>query len=400
MPQPDLRNRIIGLRYLHARDLLPNPRNFRTHPRAQRAALDGILAEVGIAGALIAYETPRGLQLIDGHLRAEAAPDTLWPVLVLDVDEAEAGLLLATLDPLAALAGTDGAKLEALLADVRTEDAAINALIGDLARDAGLDMHLGAPLADADPQTDRAQELCARWGVVSGQVWALGDHRLLCADSTDPTSVATVCGAQRPPTVVFDPPYDAAPAVLALRWSCDDVLVFTDHRHTLECVSGWPAFRSLFAWDGLSSWYTPGWPLARGKFCLWFGGSAYDEDGAHYGEPGTAHTASNDRGSYAYTPDPRGKHLSTVFPSPATQQFDGHAHAKPTDWVRLLIANCTRGAVLDPFAGSGTTLVACTQLGRTCYAIERDPGSVAVILQRMADLGITPTLLARANGIE
>ena len=64
------------------------------------------------------------------------------------------------------------------------------------------------------------------------------------------------------------------------------------------------------------------------------------------------------------------------------------------------IANCTRGAVLDPFAGSGTTLVACTQLGRTCYAIERDPGSVAVILQRMADLGITPTLLARANGIE
>ena len=314
-------------------------------------------------------------------------------MLVLDVDEAEAGLLLATLDPLAAMAGTDADKRAALLGDVQTEDAAINALIGDLARDAGIDLHLGTPVEDVPPALDRAEELRAQWGVVSGQVWAIGRHRVLCGDSTDPASAATVCGTQRPPTVVFDPPYNADPAVLALRWPCDDVLVFTDHRHTLECADGWPAFRCLFAWDGQSSWYTPGWPLARGKFCLWRGTSSYNEDGSHYGTSGEAHTASNTRGTYDYVPDARGKHLSTVFASPATQQFAGHAHAKPTDWVRLLIANCTRGAVFDPFAGSGTTLVACEQLGRACYAIERDPPTVAVVLQRMADMGITPTLL-------
>ncbi|HXT34760.1 MAG TPA: DNA methyltransferase [Chloroflexota bacterium] len=386
----DLRNRVVGLRHIRAAELLPNRRNFRTHPKHQRDALSGLLAEIGIANALIAYETPKGLQLIDGHLRKDAAPDALWPVLVLDVDEAEAATLLATLDPLAALAGIDSERLAALLTDVQTDDMAVRALIDGLAQTAGIAGSGGAPIEDVAPQFDRAEELRAQYGVEAGHLWQLGNHRLLCGDSTDAASVAALLGDVQPPTVVFDPPYDADPALLALRWSCTDALVFTDHRHTLDCIGGWPAFRCLFAWDGLTSWYTPSWPLARGKFCLWFGESAYNSEGSHYGEPDTAHTVSNTRGTYDYQPDPRGKHLSTVFAAPATQQFAGHAHAKPTDWIRLLVANCSAGAVFDPFAGSGTTLVACEQLGRTCYALEREPATVAVILQRMADLGITP----------
>ena len=121
----DIRNRITGLRYLHAEDILPNPKNFREHPGFQRAALQDLLAEVGIANALIAYETPAGLQLIDGHLRKDAAPDILWPVLVLDVDEADATKLLGTLDPIGALATTNRERLQAIIDGVQTGSEAI-----------------------------------------------------------------------------------------------------------------------------------------------------------------------------------------------------------------------------------------------------------------------------------
>src|SRR4030095_6095532 len=96
-----LRDRIKELRRLPASQLLPNPKNWRTHPQAQQDALRGILAEVGIADALLGRDTPEGVVLIDGHLRADASPDAVWPVLVLDVTEAEADKLLATIDPLA-----------------------------------------------------------------------------------------------------------------------------------------------------------------------------------------------------------------------------------------------------------------------------------------------------------
>ena len=69
-----LRDRIKELRRVKASEILPNPANWRTHPKAQQDAMRGILAEVGIADALLVRETPAGLQLIDGHLRADVAP--------------------------------------------------------------------------------------------------------------------------------------------------------------------------------------------------------------------------------------------------------------------------------------------------------------------------------------
>lgn len=127
-----IRDRIVELRRVKAADLLPNARNWRTHPKAQREALAGVLAEVGYADALVAYETPEGLRLIDGHLRAESTPDATVPVLVLDVTEAEAEKLLATMDPLAAMAGRDESALSALLADVSTSSDGLQALLTSL----------------------------------------------------------------------------------------------------------------------------------------------------------------------------------------------------------------------------------------------------------------------------
>lgn len=134
-----IRDRIRELRRVRAGDLIPNPKNWRTHPKAQQDALRGILAEVGYADALLARETPEGgLMLIDGHLRAETTPDELVPVLVLDVNEAEASKLLAVLDPLAGLAEADGAKLDALLREVKTGDENLQAMLSGLAEENGI----------------------------------------------------------------------------------------------------------------------------------------------------------------------------------------------------------------------------------------------------------------------
>src|SRR5215472_18133311 len=97
-----IRDRIQDFRRVPARELLDNDGNPRRHPQAQRDALRGVLEQVGIAGALVAYQSERQggkLTLIDGHLRKQDY-DLDWPVLVLDVTDAEADLLLATHDPL------------------------------------------------------------------------------------------------------------------------------------------------------------------------------------------------------------------------------------------------------------------------------------------------------------
>jgi len=114
-----IKDRIKELRRVKASELLPNPKNWRTHPDNQKNALKAILAEVGYADAVLAYETPKGLMLVDGHLRAETTPDNMVPVLVLDINEAEADKLLATIDPLAGLAQQDSEKLAELFQNLK-----------------------------------------------------------------------------------------------------------------------------------------------------------------------------------------------------------------------------------------------------------------------------------------
>lgn len=125
-----IRDRIIELRRVNAADLRPNPRNWRTHPPAQQDAMRGVLAEIGYAGALLARRLPDGgLELIDGHLRAELTPDAEVPVLVLDLEKSEADTLLAVFDPLSAMAATDAETLAGLLDGVETESDAVRAML-------------------------------------------------------------------------------------------------------------------------------------------------------------------------------------------------------------------------------------------------------------------------------
>ena len=135
----NIRDRIKELRRVPAGQLQPNPKNWRKHPESQANALRGVLAEVGIASAVLARETPEGgLMLIDGHLRTETLHNAEIPVLVLDVTEEEADKILATFDPLGAMAESDADALRALLEEVETGSQELADMLTALAEDAGI----------------------------------------------------------------------------------------------------------------------------------------------------------------------------------------------------------------------------------------------------------------------
>jgi len=116
-----VRDRIKELRRVRASELKANPKNWRTHPADQRTALSRILEKIGWAGAVLARETPDGLELIDGHLRAELSPDEMVPVLVTDLDDDESATMLLAADPIAMMAQADEEALAALMADADPE---------------------------------------------------------------------------------------------------------------------------------------------------------------------------------------------------------------------------------------------------------------------------------------
>ena len=167
-----IRDRIKELRRVPASELIPNPKNWRTHPIAQQDALRGVLAEDGYADALIARETPEGLMLVDGHLRAETTPDANVPVLVLDIDEAEADLMLATLDPLAAMARADTDTLLTLLESIEVENPAITAILEALAAGETEPLALPGETPSLDALADTYGDLDdeALWPVISLRV--------------------------------------------------------------------------------------------------------------------------------------------------------------------------------------------------------------------------------------
>jgi hypothetical protein len=189
-----LRDRIIDLRRVPVDELRANPKNWRRHPPAQAKALRAMIDDVGFADALIARETPEGLMLIDGHLRlSQSGPADVLPVLVLDVDEAEADRLLATLDPLAAMAEVDAGALEALLAEVSIPSADLMQFLAPNGKAGKTDPDAVPPVLE-QPVTK------------PGDLWVLGDHRLLCGDATDPEAQARLLTAPDQ-LLVTDPPY-------------------------------------------------------------------------------------------------------------------------------------------------------------------------------------------------
>jgi ParB-like chromosome segregation protein Spo0J len=164
----------LRLEWRSPAELAENPRNWRTHPDTQLAALADAIADVGWAGACLYNE--RTNRLIDGHLRRTIGlvqGTNKIPVLVGNWSEEQELRILSTLDPIGALAQADSAKLESLLREVSTGSDALQQLLAGLARDAGIVSPPVSAAPDPGPQIDRAAELQAKWQTATGQLWLI-----------------------------------------------------------------------------------------------------------------------------------------------------------------------------------------------------------------------------------
>ena len=481
-----IKNRIKELRQVKASELLPNPRNWRRHPPGQADALRGALAEIGYADALIAYETPDGLMLIDGHLRAETTPDMEVPVLVTDLDDSEASKLLATLDPLSAMAEADTETLGLLRESVDINNQALNDMLAEIMLGDTSKRLLDAKEGLTDPDVVPSEPEVS-W-VQPGDCFQLGEHRLLCGDSTNAADVSTLMGGRMASLIHADPPYgmnkgfdndnlhgqnldqfqmlwwnalrpyvdDNASAYI---WGNSEDLwrlwyqggLKNSERLTLRNEIVWykggggtgvrsEGYRKFFSserclffmlgeqgfnnnadnywegWEGIRSALAAdvakmGWTAddihritGVGMFGHWFTKSQWEFIPEHHYNALQA-AAKDDafkrdydavkrdhdelkRDFYATRAyfDNTHDNMTDVwsFPRVTGEERYGHATPKPVALIERMVksSSADNAIMLEPFLGSGTTLIACEKLDRICYGMEIEPRYVQVTIER------------------
>jgi DNA modification methylase len=291
------------------------------------------------------------------------------------------------------------------LSDFWHEDE-MDALLAGIAADV-------VPADDPGAQMDRAEELQQTWQVQRGDLWEIGTHRLLCGDSTDADDVARLMGGERVSLLFTDPPYgvDVAGGTHDPRdtqnyrsgnliendaLSASDLeslifAVFAEQRGVMR--EGAPFY--LWHSPRTVEWYARAVRTALAphrEIIIWvkqnfvFGRQDYhwQHESCFYGWlEGAAHTWLADRTqSTVWTADTVGTELEEKL----------HPSAKPVGLARRAIENHLREGeiVSDPFLGAASTMVAAEQTHRRCYGIEIEPKYCAVILERMAGMGLIP----------
>jgi DNA modification methylase len=387
-----VRDRVTELIRIRAGDLAEHPKNWRRHPTKQRAALRGLLRDIGYADALLARRDGDQLVLIDGHLRRSLDPNQLVPVLVLDVSEAEADTLLATLDPLAGLAQADPGILQELLASVETSSAAVQALLDSVAKDAGLPV--ARPLVDPDWIPDPPRKPRTK----PGDLWVLGRHRLLCGDARNPEDVKRLMGGAKADVLWTDPPYGVSYTGKTRR----ALTIAGDNPGGLGSLLGdafsaangvlRPGARLYICHPAgpltavfLDAFLDQGWRLhqtlvwVKDTMVLGHADYHYRHEPILYGYvPGPGRWGRGARGWFG------GNAETSVIEVARPSASREHPTAKPIELITRCLRNSSReGArVLDPFAGSGSALITCELHNRKGYALELDPGYCDAIVAR------------------
>jgi DNA modification methylase len=416
----------LRLEWRSPEELADNPRNWRTHPDAQLAALADVIAEVGWAGACLYNE--RTGRLIDGHARRRIARDQgcqKVPVLVGSWDEPTEAKILASLDPIGAMAQADSAKLELLLREVSTGSDALQQLLDDLAAKVGTSL-LREGGTDPDAISEPPDEPSTRLG----DLWLLGNHRLLCGDSSKPEDVDRLLEGAGIHLANTDPPYNvrveprsnnaiaaglssfeathhqkldverrpekAQPTTKKLRPKdrplANDFVSDEEFDRLLHAWFGNLARvllpgRGYYIWGGYGNVanYPPvlkAWGLYFSQAIIWVKEhpvlTRKDYMGNHewcfYGwREGAAHQFFGPTNAVDVWP------IKKVNP-----QSMIHLTEKPVELATRAIQYSSRPAenVLDLFGGSGSTLIAAEQTGRQAFLMELDPLYVDVIVAR------------------
>jgi DNA modification methylase len=378
--------------------LIPYARNARTHSDEQVAQIAASIAEFGWTNPILAGSD--GI-VIAGHARLLAARKlgmTEVPVIVLNhLSESQRRALILADNRLALNAGWDEEMLRVELAALE-EDGFNLDVVGFT--DQELEDWLREPeeVATGNTDEDTVPAVEETAVTVAGDVWILGEHRLYCGDATQVESFEKVHPGALADMVFTDPPYNVnygatmkdklrgkkrkianddlgAGFEQFLRDACSNMLAITkgaiyicmssSELHTLE-----KAFREAGGhWSTFVIW-------AKNTFTM--GRSDYQRqyEPILYGwRDGTDHfwCGARDQGDVWFVKKPVVNDL--------------HPTMKPIELVERAIRNSSksRDTVLDPFGGSGSTLIACERTGRQARLIELEPKYCDVIIRRWQD---------------
>ena len=421
------RNRIVGYSDEEPDQLLANPSNWRIHPAAQQNALSGVLKEVGLVQNVVANRTTG--HLVDGHLRVMLAMrenQPVVPVTWVELSEEEEHLILASLDPLAAMATADAGALDALLSSVQSSEAGVQAMLAELAEGAGLYAPQDDP-QDAEPQIDRAEELRQKWGVEPGQLWRMAsrtpgqEHRLICGDCTEAAVVERAMGGEKAAQTLTSPPYNVAAnsslenkdkyslsrrkyvATVNDARDGDDYLALLQSFYDIAIANSQYVFINIQSVSGNKTEIVDFIHQNKSQYAdvlVWDKGNA---------QPAMAHNVVNSRFEFVYvfsdkgtraigTKDFRGTvdNLIAIGSNQDKENSDIHKATFPVQFASFLIGRFTNESelVYEPFSGSGTTIIAAENLSRQCRACEISAPYVSVALQRYLDaFGIRAELI-------
>ena len=385
-------------------DLVEHPRNPNKHGDKQIALLAKIIRNQGWRNPIV-VSADSGF-IVAGHGRLMAAKVLNVEQVPVDYqpfdNEAEEYAHLIADNRIAELAEADKSELAKLVREL--EDKIDLDLTGfDAPSLEELLATKEEKQVDAEPKTDKAAELQVKWKTEKGQLWKLGEHRLLCGDSTNAKDVDRVLGDDKADIMVTDPPYGVN---YDPSWRAEAGMTVNENK--LGKVQN----------DDIADW-TPAWQLFDGDVCYVYHAGA---------KAGTVQQSLEDsgfnirsqiiwskdkmalsRGDYHWQHEPcwygvrDGKkgnrtedRTQTTVWQIAAREDSGHGHGtqKPVECMARPIRNHHCSTVYEPFSGSGTTIIACEQLDKKCRAIEIDPNYVAVALERYVDAtGKEPVLL-------
>lgn len=270
---------------------------------------------------------------------------------------------------------------------------------------------------DAEPQMDRAAELAKKWGVERGQVWQLGEHRLMCEDSTDAASVGALMGSELATLVFTDPPYGVAigvknrmlnsfqPSGRNLTDIVSDEMSAKELKEML--LACFTLSKTIMADDCAVFVCSPQGGELRMMMMMMMEAGLEIRHVLNWIK--NSPTFSMGRLDYDYQHEPilftwkknhkrfgNGQFQTSIWSVDKPRKSPEHPTMKPVELPVNAILNHTESGDIcyEPFSGSGTMLIACEQTARRCRAMEISPGYVAVAIQRWCDAtGKTPIKL-------
>ena len=386
------------LRLVPITKLIPYVNNARTHSPEQILKLRSSLREFGFINPVI---IDRDYGVIAGHGRILAAREegiTEVPCVFADhLTEAQKKAYIIADNRMAMDAGWD----EELL---RVEIEALQAADFDPLL-TGFDADELASLFDngekdvQDDSFDLTAALNKASFVERGDVWSVGRHRLVCGDATSEDDVALLMDGKRANLLLTDPPYGvsfkSASGLTIQNDSMKDeefyqFLISAFQRAVDHMEKGGSAYVFHADTEGLNfrrAFINAGFHLAG--CCIWVKDSLVlgrsDYQWQH--EPVLYGFLQN--GKHPWYSDRR---QTTVWNFAKPKRNANHPTSKPLDLLGYPIGNSTQenAVVLDVFGGSGSTMMACEQMNRTCFMMELDEKYASVILRRAVENGIAP----------